>query len=127
MKMNSHQVVAMLSGVDCLRPLTGACPSALHRLASVSAVRRPFSSVVCLAKPPRAADFRGLSREQIEEEVTAAKRALFDLRVKQRTRQVSCHPLLQPHASWQPLHLLLPVHARPRVKLVLHTLTEACA
>lgn len=46
------------------------------------------------AKRSKAADFRGLSQEQIKEQVQAAKRELFDLRVKQRTKQVRSHLLL---------------------------------
>jgi Ribosomal L29 protein len=40
------------------------------------------------AKRSKAADFRGLSQEQIQEQVQEAKRGLFDLRIKQRTKQV---------------------------------------
>lgn len=35
----------------------------------------------------QAADFRGMTVEQIDAEVAAAKRALFDLRLKRATRQ----------------------------------------
>jgi large subunit ribosomal protein L29 len=38
-------------------------------------------------KAPKAAEFRSFSVEQIDEEVQKSKRALFDLRLKQRTRQ----------------------------------------
>ena len=46
-----------------------------------------------MAKLSKAADFRGLSQEQIHEQVQAAKRELFDLRMKQKTKQV--------RASWR--------------------------
>jgi len=40
-----------------------------------------------MTKPTKASEFRSLSAEQIEQEVATAKRELFDLRVKQKTRQ----------------------------------------
>lgn len=40
-----------------------------------------------MAKLSKAADFRGLSQEQIHEQVQTAKRELFDLRIKQKTKQ----------------------------------------
>ncbi|KAK9841745.1 hypothetical protein WJX81_000253 [Elliptochloris bilobata] len=40
-----------------------------------------------MAKPTKASDLRGLSEEELNAEVYKCKRALFDLRVAQRTRQ----------------------------------------
>jgi hypothetical protein len=39
-------------------------------------------------KPTKASDFRSLEASQIDEEVQKSKRALFDLRMAQRTKQV---------------------------------------
>ena len=43
-----------------------------------------------------ASDFKGMSQEQIDEEVRKEQRALFDLRIAQRTKQVS---IIRPHPS----------------------------
>ncbi len=45
----------------------------------------------------KASDFKGMSQEQIDEEVQKAKRALFDLRIAQRTKQAS-----RPHEMRNP-------------------------
>ena len=50
------------------------------------------SSVVVEAKKTKAAEFRGMTAEQIDAEVEKCRRALLDLRFKQRTRQVSLEP-----------------------------------
>ncbi len=47
------------------------------------------------AKRSKAADFRSLSQGDIKAEVEKAKRELFDLRVKQKTRQVGRRTSLQ--------------------------------
>ncbi len=46
----------------------------------------------------KASDFKGMSQEQIDEEVQKAKRALFDLRIAQRTKQAS-----RPHEMRNPV------------------------
>lgn len=45
-------------------------------------------SVSVQAKGTKAADFRSMTIEQIDEEVQKCKRELLTLRIKQRTRQV---------------------------------------
>lgn len=50
---------------------------------------RPRAVVVSMAKPTKAADLRGMSEEEVNAEVYKCKRALFDLRVAQKTRQAS--------------------------------------
>lgn len=60
-------------------------PRQLHSAGRAPAVVRCL--VLAMAKPTKAAEFRGLSAEQIDQEVATAKRALFDLRLKQKTRQ----------------------------------------
>ena len=69
-----------------------------RHVAAPARARTPF----CVqAKISKAADFRDLSQEQISEEVQKLKRELFDLRVKQKTRQVSdCTPGV-PGAAWR--------------------------
>lgn len=39
-------------------------------------------------KPTKASEFRSLDASQIQEEVQKSKRALFDLRMAQKTKQV---------------------------------------
>lgn len=60
--------------------------------------RRPVSalrlSVVAMAKPTKAVEFRGLSTEEINKLVAESKRALFDLRMKQDMRKVRYLKLL---------------------------------
>lgn len=58
-------------------------------VAVLSAAPRRASAVAPLAaKPTKAADFRGLSNEEIDAAVAESKRALFDMRIAQKTRQV---------------------------------------
>lgn len=65
------------------------------RLASpcVSHVRcRNVALTVCgKAKPTKAADFRGLTNEEIDKEVYECQRKLMDLRFAQKTRKVRSH------------------------------------
>lgn len=61
-------------------------PSSRSLAASTSS--RRAASVVVAAKPTKAADFRGLSNDEIDAAVAESKRALFDMRIAQRTRQV---------------------------------------
>lgn len=49
--------------------------------------RRPRGAPVA-AKPTKAADFRGLEADALDAAVAESRRALFDLRIAQRTRQV---------------------------------------
>ena len=65
---------------------------------------RPRAAVVAMAKPSKAADLRGLSEEEISAEVYKCKRALFDLRVAQKTRQASAHraPARESLSRWAP-------------------------
>ena len=58
--------------------------------ATLAAPSRPRVSAVTplAAKPTKAADFRGLSNEEIDKAVSESKRALFDMRIAQKTRQV---------------------------------------
>ena len=44
--------------------------------------------MVAMTKPSKAADLRSLSDEELSAEVYKSKRAMFDLRVAQKTRQV---------------------------------------
>jgi hypothetical protein len=67
-----------------LRP-TGPAARPAPRLATPSgrAALPPLA-----AKPTKAADFRSLTDEQIKQEVADGKKALFKLRMAQKTRQV---------------------------------------
>lgn len=74
----------------------------LRQQMAAPASARCRTPLAVTAKLSQAADFRGLSQEQIHEQVQAAKRELFDLRIKQRTKQVrlqcqSCKPLSHQH------------------------------
>ena len=64
-------------------------PSPRSAAAFASAAPRRASAVAPLAaKPTKAADFRGLSNDEIDTAVAESKRALFDMRIAQKTRQV---------------------------------------
>lgn len=63
-------------------------PSTRGASALAPSSSRRAASVVVAAKPTKAADFRGLSNEEIDTAVAESKRALFDMRIAQRTRQV---------------------------------------
>ncbi len=77
-------------------PLAGAqscfrCGSAARlaqRARLPPAPARQGMAVLAMAKPTKAGDLRGLSDEELGAEVYKSKRALFDLRVAQKTRQV---------------------------------------
>ena len=63
-------------------------PSRRSAAALSSAPRRASAVAPLAAKPTKAADFRGLSNEEIDKAVAESKRALFDMRIAQKTRQV---------------------------------------
>lgn len=77
----------------CLQPLRK--PRMVLRLVSRSAT--PVVAAAEASEPSekkvltKASKFKGMSQEQIDGEVQKAKRALFDLRIAQRTKQVSRH------------------------------------
>lgn len=71
--------------------LCGSAAPLPHRARLVPGHARPRAALVAMAKPSKAADLRGLSEEEISAEVYKCKRALFDLRVAQKTRQASAH------------------------------------
>lgn len=50
--------------------------------------RRASAVAPLAAKPTKAAEFRGLDDAAIDAAVAESKRALFDMRIAQRTRQV---------------------------------------
>lgn len=56
--------------------------------AALSSARRASAVAPLAAKPTKAADFRGLTNEDIDKAVAESKRALFDMRIAQKTRQV---------------------------------------
>ena len=74
--------------------LCGSAAPLPHRARLAPGHARPPAAVIAMAKPSKAADMRGLSEEEINAEVYKCKRALFDLRVAQKTRQAS--------ARWTP-------------------------
>ena len=51
-------------------------------------VHRPACRCTVVAKATKAADLRGLTTEDIQKQIYESKRALFDLRVAQKTRKV---------------------------------------
>ena len=64
-------------------------PRSAAAFSSAAAPLRRASAVTPLAaKPTKAADFRGLSNDEIDKAVAESKRALFDMRIAQKTRQV---------------------------------------
>ena len=71
--------------------LCGSAAPLPHRARLATGHARPRAAVLAMAKPSKAADMRGLSEEEISAEVYKCKRALFDLRVAQKTRQASAH------------------------------------
>ena len=87
----------------------------LRQQMAAPASARCRTPLAVTAKLSKAADFRGLSQEQINEQVQAAKRELFDLRIKQRTKQV--------HLQWHQLRNFLSqhfLHLMSTVKQSLH-------
>ena len=85
---------------SCFRRGAAPCPS-VQPATSVRRDRVSLARVVAAEeaapapapadrrKPSRAADFRSLNDSQIDEEVQKSKRELFNLRIAQRTKQVS--------------------------------------
>ena len=71
-------------------------PRSASALSSAAAPRRASAVAPLAAKPTKAADFRGLSNAEIDTAVAESKRALFDMRIAQKTRQVR---ILLSHAS----------------------------
>ena len=78
---------ALLVSLDTMRAAALA-PSPRSAAALSSAPRRASAVAPLAAKPTKAADFRGLSNEEIDKAVAESKRALFDMRIAQKTRQV---------------------------------------
>lgn len=96
----------------------GRTVSLQHRHPALAARSR---TPLCVeAKRSKAADFRGLSQEQIAEQVDQAKRELFILRFKQKTREVqrrawSTQPEVPPSLPFSTTFVL---------KMYLHLLQE---
>lgn len=63
-------------------------PSRSAAALAAPAPRRASAVAPLAAKPTKAADFCGLSNEEIDTAVAESKRALFDMRIAQKTRQV---------------------------------------
>lgn len=91
---------------SCFRRGAASCPS-VHpactarrnslKLTRVVAAEEAAPAPAEKRKPSKAADFRSLNDSQIDEEVQKSKRELFNLRIAQRTKQVSG---IWPGHSW---------------------------
>jgi ribosomal protein L29 len=99
---------------SCFRRGAVAFPAAhvvtTPRIRTLRAVRAEEAKEGAAAKrkPTKASEFRQLNASQIDEEVQKSKRALLDLRIAQRTKQVrhpaSWTPARQDGSPWLPCH-----------------------
>jgi ribosomal protein L29 len=83
----TQPLCTMQTAASALRPAAPAARPAPRLAAAAPSGRRAPAAVVA-AKPTKAADFRSLSDEDIKQQVADGKKALFKLRMAQKTRQV---------------------------------------